>query len=252
MADRRRHRGAHPEDAELFADDRLLALQTAVEELSWLLSHGYSVRSALVLVGDHWNLRERQRIAVRRCACSDLEREERLARSASPELLHGATVWIDGFNVLTTLEAALGGGILLLARDGALRDMASMHGSYRSVEETRPAIQILADVLESHGVQHCRWLLDSPVSNSGRLRATFVEIAASRGLPWDIVLVRDVDRALEEAPPHVIVASADSHVMDRASRHWQLARTSVERIRPSPRIIDLTKRLDAVGPTPAL
>ena len=38
--------------------------------------------------------------------------------------------------MLTTIEAALAGGVILAARDGAYRDMASMHGSYRKVAET--------------------------------------------------------------------------------------------------------------------
>ena len=49
--DRRRHRGAHPEDARLFEPSRLEGLRVAVSELSWLLSRGYQTKSALKLVG---------------------------------------------------------------------------------------------------------------------------------------------------------------------------------------------------------
>src|SRR6266404_1471952 len=44
---------------------------------------------------------------------------------------------IDGFNLILTLESALGGGVMLVGRDGCYRDMASVHGTYRRVEETR-------------------------------------------------------------------------------------------------------------------
>ena len=59
------------------------------------------------------------------------------------EQLRGAALWLDGYNVLTTIEAALAGGVILAARDGTYRDMASMHGSYRKVAETLPALELL-------------------------------------------------------------------------------------------------------------
>ena len=49
-------------------------------------------------------------------------------------------LWIDGYNALTTIESALSGSVILRARDGCYRDMASMHGTYRKVQETVPAI----------------------------------------------------------------------------------------------------------------
>lgn len=241
MPDRRRHRGVHPEDARIFSEQALPALRSAVADLCWLLSRGYAVRAALALVGDRRSLTARQREAVRRCACSEAQRAERLARSASPNSIRSAGwVWIDAFNVLITVEAAFGDGILLACRDGALRDMASIHGSYRPVEETRPALEALAEVLVDGGVTRCRWLLDAPVSNSGRLASMLREMAAERGLHWNVELIRDPDSLLESPPAGVIVASADSRIMDAAPASWQLARETVERMRPAPRIVDLT------------
>jgi hypothetical protein len=157
------------------------------------------------------------------------------------------TVWIDGFNVLTTVEAAMGGGVLLLAGDGALRDMASMRGSYRPVEETRPALLAVAETLESQATKCCRWLLDAPVSNSGWLAKTLLEFAAERELSWEVEVVRDPDRILEIAGADVLVASADSRIMDGARRTWQLARVTVERIRPTPWIVDLSAHESAAS-----
>jgi hypothetical protein len=240
MTDHRRHRGAHPKDAQLFSQAALPALRCAVSDLSWLLSRGYPLRASLALVSDRDGLTVRQRQAVRRCACNEDQRVERRARRANPETMSGATVWIDGFNLLTTVEAALGGGVLLLARDGALRDMASMHGSYRFVEETRPAIAAVAKVLEDRKVERCRWLLDAPVSNSGRLATILREFAAEHDLVWAVEVVHDPDRVLVAAPVDVLVASADSQIMDGAPRTWQLARETVEGMGPRGWVLDLT------------
>ena len=111
---------------------------TAVADLSWLLSRGYAVVSALKLAGDRWRLTERQRQAVRRAACSDQARERRRAHQVAPADLSGQVLLIDGFNVLTTIEAALGGAVVLVCRDQTCRDIAGLHGSYRKVAETEP------------------------------------------------------------------------------------------------------------------
>src|SRR5262245_26908157 len=79
MPDNRKHRGAHPNDRTLFAAAQLPALRTAVEELSWLLTRGYSIKGAVKLVGDRHTLSDRQRLAISRAACSDQSKEHRLS-----------------------------------------------------------------------------------------------------------------------------------------------------------------------------
>lgn len=84
---------------------------------------------------------------------------------------------IDGLNVITTIEVALAGGVLLLGRDACMRDMASFHGSYRLVQETERAVAILVDVVESMRPSEAMVYIDRPVSTSGRL-AEIVRAAA--------------------------------------------------------------------------
>ena len=100
---------------------------------------------------------------------------------APAESLAGRPLWLDGYNVLTTVEAALAGGLLLHARDGAYRDMASMHGSYRKVAETQPALEHVGRTAADLGVTECCWYLDRPVSNSGRLKKIMEALAAATG-----------------------------------------------------------------------
>src|SRR5687768_8539447 len=112
MPDKREHRGPHPQDRELFAADQLSALQTATGDLCWLLSRSYASAASLKLVGDRYQLAARQRVAVARCACSDQERVSRRSREATVAEAAGRTLWLDGYNVLTTIEAALAGGVV--------------------------------------------------------------------------------------------------------------------------------------------
>lgn len=228
----RRHRGPHPLDRDLFGPAHVPTLRRATEELSWLLTRGYATPSAMRVVGDRHALAARQRLAVKRCACSEAERAARRARLVDPTALQGARIWIDGFNVLTTVEAALGGAPLLVARDGAIRDMVSMHGSYRRVEETRPALEAIAGALARRGVAQVRWLLDAPVSNSGRLARIVAEVGRLAGGDWSVEVVQDPDPLLIDAVD-AIVASADSRVLDGAGCCWHLAREVVEQL-PGP------------------
>src|SRR5690606_966360 len=159
-------------------------------------TRGYPSISTLKLVGDRYALQARQRVAVARCAVGEDARERRQKHEIQPADLPGQELWIDGYNVLTSLEAALAGGAILHARDGCYRDMASMHGSYRKVAETTPAILAVGELLTQWQVASCHWLLDRPVSNSGRLRAMLLNAAASHGWPWHVELVPDPDPLL--------------------------------------------------------
>lgn len=175
--DTRRHRGAHPADAELFAADQLPKLRQAVVDLCWLLSRGYNLASSLKLVGDRYGLRERQRLAVSRCACSDQDRQRRKEHCVSVEQIRDQPVIVDGFNLIITVEAALSGGPLLVGCDDCIRDLSSVHGSYRSVEETDRAIMMIGDALHQLAPSRVLWFLDRPVSNSGRLAAKLTDLA---------------------------------------------------------------------------
>jgi hypothetical protein len=238
MPDRRRHRGLHPEDRALFSREALPGLRAACTELSWLLDRGYPPVSSLKLVGDRHQLTARQRSAVSRAACADSLRDARAAKRVASAQLRGVTLQLDGFNVLTTLEVALGGGVVLGSRDGTLRDIAGVHGSYRRVQETEAALRLVAAFTRERGVEQCVWLLDRPVSNSGRLRSFMEELAATEQLAWSVELVPDPDRVLIGST-HVI-ASADGEVLDGCTRWHNLTREIVDTRVPDAYVVDLS------------
>ncbi len=240
MPDQRRHRGPHPDDVRLFGPAALPSLQTAAAELSWLLSRGYPQQSSLKLVGDRHGLEARQRLAVARSTCSDEAVARRRRRQADAQSLAGECVHIDGYNVLTTIEAALAGGVLLLARDGTLRDMASMHGSYHKVDETVPALRLIGQTLARFRAAEALWLLDRPVSNSGRLKTIIEELAAQQCWRWSVELVHNPD--LELAQSEAIIATADSGILDLCGAWYNLARAVVEEHAAGAWIADLAPR----------
>jgi hypothetical protein len=213
-------------------------LRAAVSDLSWLLGRDYASVSALKLVGDRWGLTERQRMAVRRSACSDEDRSRRQDTRITAADLAGMELWIDGFNVLTTLESYLGGGVVLHCRDGTFRDLAGVHGTYRRVVETTPALEILASHLEDLGVGPVRWLFDRPVSNSGRIRSLVLEIARDRAREWSVDLVDNPDPLLKVATAPI--ATADSAILDAGPRWYNLAREVLESTGRMGHLVDLS------------
>jgi hypothetical protein len=237
MPDTRTHRGPHPEDAKLFAPTAWPELRRAAADLCWLLSRDYAAPSARKLVGDRYQLSDRQRTAVERCACSDAARTQRAARQVDAARLAGRALWLDGYNVLTTIEVALGGGVILAACDGTYRDIASMHGTYRKVAETLPALELLGRTVAAYGAATWIWYLDRPVSNSGRLGKIMETLAAERGWPWRIELVPNPDEVL--AATGEIIVTADSVVLDQCQQWFNLTRQVIDQQIPHAKVVPL-------------
>lgn len=238
MPDHRHHRGAHPEDAELFAPAHWPALRTAASELCWLLDRGYALRSSLALSGDRHALAQRQRLALARSVCSRQQLAARTARRVEPTALAGHALAIDGYNLLIALEAALAGGVILCGRDGCYRDMASLHGTYREVAETSRAAHLVGLATAEWRVTRCHWLLDRPVGNSGRLREALLALAREGGWHWTVDLEFSPDQVLCRAPD--VVASSDSVVLDRCTAWCNVARSIITEHIPDARVINLS------------
>lgn len=240
MPNEQRHRGAHPLDARLFAPSQLATLRAAVADYSWLLGRSYATKSSLELVGNHFQLHERQRMAVMRSSCADASREARRLTSISLETLEGQTVHLDGYNVLTIIESALAGGVILRGRDECLRDIASLHGTFRRVEETEPALELIGAFLARHGARQVVWWLDSPVSNSGRLAGLMRDIAARHAWNWEAHLVFNADAALIKDTGDELLVTADSVILDSGKAWLNLGRELIEREIPLAWIVDLS------------
>jgi hypothetical protein len=244
MPDSRRHRGAHPEDARLFGtaeSQRLLRL--AAGDLAWLLGRRYAPEAALTLVGNRYQLRQRQRQALSRAVTAPAVARARRARQVQSEALTGAALHVDALNQLITVEVALAGGVLLRGHDGALRDLASVHGTYRAMAETSRAVHALGTWLAPLQPGEVVFFIDAQVSNSGRLAGMLRTMAAAHGWPWQARLVPNTDAILLQTSE--IVATSDRQILDHAMRWYGLAAAVVLRVAPQAWYVDL----DVAPPT---
>jgi hypothetical protein len=232
-----RHRGADPEDERSFSVGSVYTLRQACGDLCWLLDRGYGIDSAMELVGDRHRLTRRQRIAIARCACSCQEKERRQSSCLGLAQLSGQELWLDGFNVLTIIESALGGGVILIGRDGCCRDVAGVYSHYHKVAETDPALRTIGAAVSQLGVTKCRWWLDRPVDNSGRLKGIIQQMAGEAGWPWEVELVTNPDRVLSATDQ--VVCSSDHAILDRCQRWFNLAHRLIVDHVPQSRVVDL-------------
>jgi hypothetical protein len=217
--------------------ENLHKLRLAAGDFAWLLGRHYAPDAALTLVGNRYQLRQRQRQALRRAVAAPAIASARRQRQVSPAALSGARLQIDALNQIITIEAALAGGPLLRGHDGALRDLASVHGTYRTMQETRTTLEAIGVWLTGSGVQDVIFLIDAVVSNSGRLASHIRALAATQNWPWQALLVHSADPILQRTAD--VVATSDSAILDKASRWFDLAAVIVQDVAYDAWYVDL-------------
>lgn len=226
-------RGYVPKDTVEFGPRAIEKLSAAAQELVFLMERGYDTKSASTFVGNHHLLSERQRLALARIVSTPSAVQ---ARKQKELLQVPDSLVLDGFNTIITLEVALSGSLLLEGMDGTIRDLAGLRGSYRIVDKTVQAVELLFTRLETLGVQRALFYLDQQVSNSGRLRALLLEQAENRAVEVQVELHPSVDGLLSRMER---VVTADAIILDKCGSWYNLNRTLIESAVPEAWILRL-------------
>ena len=132
----------------------------------------------------------------------------------------------------------MSGGVIFTGRDGCFRDLASVHGTYRKVTETIPALRMISEFLKEAGVTKALWLLDSPVSNSGRLKTLIGELADQNNWTWEVELLLSPDAELIKTD--LIVATSDSVILDNCKSWVNLGAEIIRKKLPDSWIVNLS------------
>lgn len=218
-----KHRGIHEEDKSLFLNSELEKLKNAAKDLIWLLDRGYSLNASLKLVGDRFQLKDRQRMALSRIVTSTSDAQERKKKCVKiTDIINFPKISIDTFNVLITIESALAGGYIFECFDGSIRDIASVHGRWRKVVETEKAINLICLALKKNNICQLEWVIDLPVSNSKVLAKLIENIAHTHNLFSDIKLLYNSDQFLKQSCN--LVATSDSTIIDKVKNWLNLAK----------------------------
>lgn len=224
-------RGYIPEDEKQFLGKQLERLKKAADEVQFLLDQGYDIKPTTTFVGNHYMFSERQRLALARSISSrewieKRNKKELLQKNDNnlPEMVH-----IDGFNMIITLEVALSGSPIFYCRDGTIRDLAGLRGTYRVIDKTQRAIELILNELELLKIAEVCFYLDAPVSNSGRLSALIRQCSENYSISVNVQIIPDVDRVLEQLEG---VISGDAIILNHCISWLNLMPRIVEQIEP--------------------
>lgn len=197
-------------------------LNDAEYELKFLLNRGYRKSVALNLVANKHLLNNDERNYLVRKIFSNEIITSRMDKIIDINQVKGKSVFIDGYNVLITVEIICSQeyDFLVLSNDGILRDVKAVFGGYKINPSTESAIKSIVDILSKKNPKSIEFLYDSPVSKSGQLAKLTGEIIEKSGLKGNAETKANVDHNLVERSkiPGWIVATSDGAVIDRIEK----------------------------------
>lgn len=218
------NRGFSPKDKEEFGYESTEKLHNAAKDLYYLLNQGYNIKGASTFVGNHYLLTERQRLALVRAISSESAIKARKEKEVLTNLA-GAKVHIDGFNTIITLEVLLSESLVLRCLDGTFRDLAGLRGTYRLIDKTDIAINLIGKMLNKHKIFEANFYLDAPVSNSGRLKERILELLKIYNFKVNVKNINEVDKTLETLSN---VITSDAIILDKCKSWINLNRKIIE------------------------
>lgn len=230
-------RGFDKDDDKWFSKEAVSKLQIAQEELQWLLNRGYKMEPAMNFIGSHYQFSIRQRNALQRATSSIDILKRRMEKMLPLSDGKNQAIYIDGFNLIITLEVALSGSILLIGNDATIKDIAGLRGTYSIIDKTDKAIELIGRVLNTLKVPKVNFYLDSPVSNSGRLKSRILQHALNWSTNINVELVQNADPILSLIGR---VVTSDSIILDKCDSWFNLGRKIVEDYIKDSKIIDLS------------
>ena len=196
-------------------------LQNAAQDFRYLLNRRYPRKAALELVGNRYGLTFDERHLLHRGVFSSKDSQARRKKKIFIQGVRNKDLAIDGHNVLITIEAGLSGRPLVLGDDGYVRDISGLSGSFKKTKRTEEAIQSIITVLKKWKPRQTLFLLDAPISMSGRLAEEIRDRLKRDNLLGDAMAVKVPEKILIGFPG--IVATSDTDIIDRSKKVLDLA-----------------------------
>ena len=216
-----RNRGKNTGDDNLFGSEKQInTLKMAVQDMQYLLTRGYAEKAGSELVGNRYRLKTRQIQALRGASASGMQIYERNLKQLKISELKDIVIYLDGFNVLILLESLLSEAYIFEGADGCFRDLSGIHGTYKRVNQTLKAVELVASFFQKNKIQKLIWVFDQPVSNSGRIKQMILDFAFENKLNWECELQFNPDKFLAENAE--IIISADAWILDHCKQWFNL------------------------------
>lgn len=207
----------------MFSEKRALSgnLKEAAKDFRYLLNRGYPRKTTLELVGNRHRLNFEDRDLLHRGVFSSADSQARRKRRISLKAIRGEDLAVDGHNVLITIEAGICGRPLILGDDGYVRDISRLSGSFKKTKKTEEALRFIVSALKEANPRQTLFLLDAPMSMSGRLAGEIRELLKRENLFGDAIAVKVPESILIGYSG--IVATSDTGIIDRSNKVLDLA-----------------------------
>ncbi|WP_462272881.1 DUF434 domain-containing protein [Methanohalophilus sp.] len=193
-------------------------LREPAADIRYLLYRGYRRKGSIRFVSNHYRLAEEERHILTRLVFDPETASRRSNRRLACSQLKGCDIFIDGYNVLITMESVLQNETVWFADDGFLRDTRGIFKNHTNTATTYQAVDEMLTTLSVLAVNSATILLDTQMSNSGKL-AQFIRKRATK-YPFKTVVTtsKNVDFDLKQAGHLGIIATADSVIVDAVRR----------------------------------
>lgn len=197
---------------------RTVKLQKATSDLKYLLDRNYKKKSALDFIGNHYLLNKEERNYLQRTVYTRKESEGRKIKIIPLSKIKGKTLFIDGFNVLITVESICKSEkSVVICEDGVLRDINAVFGKYKFQDTTKNALNSIIALIKIYKPATVRVFYDSQVSKSGELAKLTKKIIKDQDIMGNAETAPNVDYQLIKLSNEIdgVVATSDSVIMDK-------------------------------------
>ncbi|KMQ58618.1 hypothetical protein ACM46_21595 [Chryseobacterium angstadtii] len=233
-----RNRGKNTGDDTLFGVQKQLdKLKMGVQDMLYLLSRDYPEKASSELVGNRYKLKTRQIQALRGASASEQQMKNRKLKQLEVSDLKGKVLFLDGFNILILMESLISGAYVFEGLDGCFRDLSGVHGTYKRVNQTQKAIEMIAEFFRKAAVEKLVWIFDKPVSNSGRIKEIVLNYAQENTLNWEAGLEYNPDKFLAENSE--IAVSSDAWILDHCKNWFNLTAYLITEEKPDANLIKM-------------
>ena len=220
-----KRRGYDSQDYKWFSNTEQIRLSKAKEEIEWLIDRDYPLLNVVKFVSDRYQFSNRQRDALKRCVCTTLQLINRKTRVLPLSQLIDQTILIDGFNLIITLEVALSGGTLIQGSDNIIRDLAGLRGTYKLIDKTNLALELIFKILNDYHAKQVIFYLDEPVSNSRNLKYKILDCSHHWPVDTQVELAQNADLSLQNKSN---IISSDAIILDSCISYFNLSKEIIE------------------------
>ena len=192
----------------------------ATADLKFLLNRAYNKKAALEFVGNHYLLDRDERNYLLRKVYSTEKIKDRKSKIIPLSKIKGKPLFIDGYNVLITVESiCCSDKSIVVCDDGILRDVNAVFGKYKSNDETATALNSIIALVKIYHPSDIQFFFDSQVSKSGELAKLAEQIMKEHEVQGSAHTAPNVDYQLINLSNETngVVASSDSVIMDKVN-----------------------------------